>query len=83
MMTTLMIGRLILLTSSDHNLDLRDIRVYTNCFLICGVSGIIEDIAIATRFSQPNSPTNLPCKNPLNPQLFQYVLMRVSQILVV
>ena len=75
-----------LVATAEHNSDLSDILVYTNCFKICGVRGFEADSDRS--FSQPSffqtkSPATKPCKNLRTPHLFHYVLMRVSQILVV
>ena len=57
-----------------HILDLRDIREYTNCFLICGVRRIIAVNArsfYTPSFCQIKPPAVLPCKNekPARPTL--------------
>ena len=72
--------------SSLHNSDLRDIWEYSKCFKICGVRGIEADSDRS--FCQPSSfqtksLATLPCKNLRASHLFLYVLMRVSQIVVV
>ena len=50
-----------------HNSDLRDIRVYTKCFQIYRMSGIMADNATSFCFSlcfyQIKPPTIMPCKN--------------------
>ena len=75
-----------LLPCLGHNSDLRDIREYTNCFLICGVRRIIADNArsfYTPSFYQIKPPVTPPCRNLRTPHLFQNVLMKVSQIWVV
>ena len=50
-------------SSCVHNSDLSDIRVYTNCFSICGVSGITADKArsfFQPSFYQMKSPPLTP-----------------------
>ena len=59
--------------SKIHNLELRDIWVHTNCFLICGVSGIIADNTESfcqPSFYQIKTPATLPFKTQRTPHMF-------------